>query len=174
MPARVSSMDLSSTEAESRGPTRRKSGRVIRKPDTLISSIATKRKRGEDEIDYVEMEDASEAESEEQDEEDPDEEELKDRRRRAKKAKTSKSAAKKAKPTMNGQAHKALAIRPATGAPKARKKTKVQLSVDAESAGGLFGMNEPHSREIHPRPNKYMQLMFLREVNPLMTWRQTG
>jgi cohesin complex subunit SA-1/2 len=136
-------MELSSPEIEARGTTRRKSGRVVRKPHTLISSSATKRKRDEDEIDDAEMEDASEVESEEQDEEDPDEEELKERRRRAKKAKTNKSAAKKAKPTVNGQAHKALAIRPATVAPKAKKRTKVHLSVDAESAGTLYGMTPP-------------------------------
>ena len=143
MPARNSSMEPSSVEAESQGTTRRKSGRVVRKPEVLISSSATKRKRGEDEIDDVEMEDASEAESEEQDSEDPDEEELKEQRRRAKKAKTGKSATKKAKPTVNGQAHKALAIRPATGASKAKKKWKLPLNEDAESAGGLYGMN-PH------------------------------
>lgn len=143
MPARNSSMELSSPDVEAQGATRRKSGRVVRKPETLISSSAPKRKRGEDEIDDIEMEDASEAESEDQDEDDPDEEELKEKRRRAKKAKMSKSAAKKFKPTMNGQAHKTLAIRPATGAPKAKKK-KVQLNVDAESAGGLYGMTSPN------------------------------
>jgi len=142
MPARNSSMELSSPDVEPRGVTRRKSRRVVRKPDTLISSSSTKRKRGGDEIEDAEMEDASEAESDEQDEEDPDEEELKDRRRRAKKAKTSKSATNKVKPTMNGQAQKTLAIRPATGAPKAKKK-KVQQSADAESAGGLYGMTKP-------------------------------
>src|SRR5215469_11876604 len=110
MPARNSSMELSSPEVASQGATRRKSGRVVRKTNKLISSSATKRKRGEDEIDDVEMEDASDAESEEQDDDDPDEEELKEQRRRAKKAKTNKSVAKKAKPNINGRAHKALAI----------------------------------------------------------------
>jgi cohesin complex subunit SA-1/2 len=135
-------MEVPPPDVEPQGATRRKSGRVVRKPDTLISSGASKRKRGEDEIDDIEMEDASEAESEEQDEEDPDEEELKEKRRRTKKAKTNKSTTKKVKPTMNGQAHKTLAIRPATGVPKAKKK-KVQLRVDADSAGGLYGMTQP-------------------------------
>ena len=172
MPARNSSMELSSPEVGSQGATRRKSGRVVRKTNKLISSSATKRKRGEDEIDDVEMEDASDAESEEQDDDDPDEEELKEQRRRAKKAKTNKSVAKKAKPNINGRAHKALAIRPAAGAPKAKKKTKVQLNVDAESAGGLYGMTPPI--QIYEFSNKYMQLKYSRRVNPLITLRLNG
>ena len=167
MPARNSSMELSSPEVETRSSTRRKSGRVVRKPDTLLSSSATKRKREEDEIDDAEMEDASETESKDQDEEDPDEEELKEQRCRAKKAKMSKSVTKKAKPNVNGQAHKTLAIRPAAGAPKAKKKTKVQLSVDAESAGGLYGMIPSNVDSRYA--NKYMQLKCSREVNPSMT-----
>lgn len=132
-------MEASSPDGEARGATRRKSGRVVRRPDTLIPSSATKRKRGEDESDDSEMEHASEADIEEPEEDEPDEEELKERKRRAKKAKTSKPAAKKAKSTVNGQAVKSLAIRPATGAAKGKKKAEAQQNAAAEAAGGLYG-----------------------------------
>lgn len=133
-------MEASSPDGESRRATRRKSGRVVRKPDTLISSSATKRKRSEDESDDVEMEDASEADIEEPDEDEPDEEELKERKRRTKKAKTSKPATKRAKSNVNGQAVRSLAIRPAAGAAKGKKKVKAQQNAAAEAAGGLYGM----------------------------------
>lgn len=131
-------MDGSSPDGESRGATRRKSGRVVRKPDTLITSSATKRKRDEEEMDDVEMEDASEAEVDESEDEEPDEE-IREKKRRVKKAKTSKPAPKKAKPNVNGQAVTSLAIRPAKGKKKTKTKTKAQRNSAAEAAGGLYG-----------------------------------
>jgi len=138
-------MEASLPDGESQGATRRRSGRVVRKPATAITSSASKRKRGEVEDDDVEMEDASEGDSEAPDEEEPDEEEVKEQKRRAKKPKTSKSAAKKAKSSVNGQAMTSLAIRPAGGATKGKKKGKAQQNASAEASGGLYGQFMPSS-----------------------------
>jgi cohesin complex subunit SA-1/2 len=140
MPARNSSMELSSPDPESTAAlTRRKSGRVAQKPKVLspsTSASGSKRKRGDADTD-VEMDDGGDEEEEESSEEsegEPDPEELKERRKRAKKAGPKKPAAKKAKQT-NGDTV-SLAIRPAK-AP--RKKKPQHQTADAEAVGGLYG-----------------------------------
>lgn len=152
MPARNSSMELSSPDPESTGASRRRSGRVSQKPKVLSPSSATgsKRKRGDVDTD-VEMEDADEEDEEEEESEEsegePDPEELKERRRKAKTQKqaaprkpaAAKPAAKKAKQT-NGDTV-SLAIRPAKS--KAPRKKPQHQTVDAEAVGGLYG-------ELHP------------------------
>ncbi|KAK8241798.1 hypothetical protein HDK77DRAFT_445748 [Phyllosticta capitalensis] len=149
MPARISSMEPSSpvdaqTPAESTTGSRRKSGRVTKKPKEIYSSAPApaKRKRNEvdeaDEQDGANADDASdEEEDEESDEESPDEEEIRETRRRktaARKNKPQKKpAAKKSKP--NGEM--SLAIRPA-GKPKKAKKPRPSKIAAAEEVGGLY------------------------------------
>lgn len=133
-------MELSSPTQD--GPataTRRKSGRVSKKPETF--GAPTKRKRNENTGDDVEVEDASDAESDDEPESEPDEEELKEKRRRAKKANatTTKAPAKKKAKAVNGTAVN-LAIRPAKSAPK-RRKPQQATADDAESVGGLYGLS---------------------------------
>ena len=154
MPARNSSMELSSPDPESTGvSTRRKSGRVSQKPKLLSPSSATgnKRKRGHGDTD-VEMDDTGdedEEESSEESEDEPDAEELKERRQKARQAKkvapkkpASKPAAKKAKQT-NGDTV-SLAIRPAKS--KAPRKKPQHQTADAEAVGGLYGEFRMRSR----------------------------
>ncbi|QDS77228.1 hypothetical protein FKW77_003021 [Venturia effusa] len=147
MPARNSSMELSSPDPESTGASRRRSGRVSHKPKVLSPSSATgsKRKRGDVDTD-VDMEDDLEEDEEEEDSEEsegePDPEELKERRKNARKQKkaapkksaAAKPATKKAKQT-NGDTV-SLAIRPAK--PKAPRKKPQHQTADAEAVGGLY------------------------------------
>jgi len=119
--------------------TRRKSGRVVKQPDSIAAASA-KRKRNATDNEDVEMgEDASdESEESEESEEEPDEEELKERKKRArsqKKAPT-KPAAKKAK-AANGEPVR-LAIRP-NPTKKSRAKPRPNQVADAEAVGGLYG-----------------------------------
>jgi cohesin complex subunit SA-1/2 len=139
MPARNSSMELSSPEIDvQQSATRRKSGRVVRKPDS-VAAASTKRKRNATEGGDIEMEDASD-DSEESDEEEPDEEELKEQRKkraRSQKKAPSKPATKKAK-AANGEPVR-LAIRP-NPTKKSRAKPKLPNQIaDAEAVGGLYG-----------------------------------
>ncbi|KAI9655938.1 MAG: hypothetical protein M1831_004783 [Alyxoria varia] len=151
MPARLSSMELSPSSNPEQDPTsqpsRRKSGRVSKKPEHLSSSFnATKRKRAEaraDDVDGdVDMNDASDAEANES-EDDPDEEELREKLRKARRASGSKKskaqpAPKKAKP--NGATTTNLAIRPAKKpASKPRKAARRGQIPSAEKVGGLYG-----------------------------------
>jgi cohesin complex subunit SA-1/2 len=139
MPARNSSMDLSSPEAEpTQGATRRKSGRVVKKPDN-IAAASSKRKRNAAETEDVDIGDDASEESEESDDDEADEEEVKERRKRArnqKKTNNTKPAAKKAK-AANGEPVR-LAIRP-NPTKKSRAKPRPQNLADAEAAGGLYG-----------------------------------
>ncbi|KAL1969702.1 hypothetical protein VTN77DRAFT_8255 [Rasamsonia byssochlamydoides] len=140
-------------EAEQDGAStnRRKSGRVIRKPEffsegvnSIRTTTAEKRKRTdqrddevdqEDEDEDEDEEDASESEADDAEDDDPDEEELRERRRAARKASAKKRTATKSKgktktlytakkPKINGVG-KQLAIRSATnGKKKASSKQK--------------------------------------------------
>lgn len=156
MPARLSSMEPSSPDpdAQTRAPaedraTRRKSGRVTKKPETIYSSAtASKRKRGadadaddeadDDEDDDEEDEDDSSSEGE------PDDEEVREKQRKKKRQSAAKAkatpqkkpAAKKSKP--NGDTL-SLAIRPATKSKKPRKPRPSKAAA-AEDVGGLYGM----------------------------------
>jgi cohesin complex subunit SA-1/2 len=141
MPARNSSMELSTPEADAQpSATRRKSGRVVKKPDSVATNT-TKRKRNAAGNGDVEMvDDASDdSEESEEEEEDADEEELRERKKRARgqKKATTKPAAKKAR-AANGEPVR-LAIRP-NPAKKARAKPKSQNQfANAEAVGGLYG-----------------------------------
>lgn len=166
MPARLSSMEPSSPDADAQqtrsspadnndtsAATRRKSGRVTRKPETIYSSAptpATKRKRGADRDADASDDDNPEDEDDEDDEDEDessegeaDDEELRDKRRKKKrqsaaKAKSTpqrKPAAKKSKP--NGDTL-SLAIRPAAKAKKPRKPRPSKVAA-AEEVGGLYG-----------------------------------
>jgi cohesin complex subunit SA-1/2 len=130
-------MVLSSPAADAPSKaTRRKSGRVSKKPDTFGASA--KRKRN-DTGDDVDVDDASDAESSEESEGEPDEEEPKEQRKRAKKATAAKpkAPAKKKAKAVNGEAV-SLAIRPAKSAPR-RRKPQAAMATDAETTGGLYG-----------------------------------
>jgi cohesin complex subunit SA-1/2 len=140
MPARDSSMDLSSPANDAQSTaTRRKSGRVVKQPETLAAS-STKRKRPTPENEDAEGEDEDASEGEEDsDESEPDEEELRERRKRTKKQSNAKKPVPKKAKQANGEPVR-LAIRPA--APKKARKAKPQHKVaDAESVGGLYGMS---------------------------------
>jgi cohesin complex subunit SA-1/2 len=119
--------------------TRRKSGRVSKKPEHF--GATSKRKRNEAGEDDVEGDDASDATDSEEDDEEPDEEEAKEKRKRARKlgAAKAKAPAKKKAKAVNGEAV-SLAIRPAKSAPK-RRKPQLATAVDAETAGGFYGMH---------------------------------
>ncbi|GME28234.1 Armadillo-like helical [Neofusicoccum parvum] len=143
-------------DAQTRAPaenttSRRKSGRVTKKPETIYSTAptpaTTKRKRGADE-DVDDEDNAHDDDEDEEDEDDssesePDDEEVRDKQRKKKrqaaaKAKSTpqkKPAAKKSRP--NGDTL-SLAIRPATKAKKARKPRPSKVAA-AEEVGGLYG-----------------------------------
>lgn len=132
--------------------TRRKSGRVSKKPEKFTPgaspSGSAKRKRGDDgdgDDSGLEADAPSSEEEEESSEGEPDEEELRERQRKKK----SRSAAKKPapkKPRTNGDTL-SLAIRPATNAAKKAskrpRKAPVRKSMLPEQAEGLYGT---HSR----------------------------
>ena len=128
---------------------RRKSGRVIRKPDIFdeedfsgsrLSNGSAKRKRAVDgETLEPDEDDASGEESEEESESEPDEEEMREKRRaQRKKTTTMKPAAKRAK-TLNG-ANTTLAIRSANilNKPKGAKTQKARARPSQVHKEGLF------------------------------------
>ncbi|EUC49990.1 hypothetical protein COCMIDRAFT_83301 [Bipolaris oryzae ATCC 44560] len=124
--------------------TRRKSGRVSRKPDRFAPGASptttTKRKRGNDNDSAVDASDSSEQESDQSTEDEPDDEEIKERRRKRKtKAAARKPAAKK--PKTNGDSL-SLAIRPASNATKKLtkrpRKAPVRKSTLPEETEGLY------------------------------------
>ena len=143
MPARLSSMEISSPGSDTQtGATRRKSGRVVRKPEFLAASSPTgsaKRKRTEQDGEDVDMgDDTEEEEVDDESEGEPDEEEVREKKR----AKKGKKAARKPAPKKsktNGETV-SLAIRPAAGG-KAKKPRKARplKNVAAEEAEGLYG-----------------------------------
>ena len=147
MPARLSSMELSPSSNpdvdSSAQPSRRKSGRVSRKPQVLAPTFNAKRKRTpestEDVNGDVDMDSLSD-ESEDRDEDEPDEEE----RREAKRVKRWRpNAANKAKiapkkPKANGAAGD-LPIRTITSKPKKAKQPRKVTIAEAEDVGGLYG-----------------------------------
>ncbi|KAL1654213.1 cohesin complex subunit [Didymella pomorum] len=105
---------------------RRKSGRVTKKPEKFTSGTSptgtSKRKRGDENDSGVDADGATSEEEDESSEGEPDEEELRERRRKSKgKAPAKRPAQKKAK--TNGKSV-TLAMRPATGAPKKSSKPR--------------------------------------------------
>ena len=137
----VPQMSRASPDENARASTRRRSGRVVKAPETIYPSASSpngppKRKRGEDEEgdDDIDLEDASDDDDEETE---PDEDEKKNRRRKGQRGRKPgpRPAAKKAK--ANGGV--TLAIR--TAAPRSRKikKATIRDEAGAEAAGGLYG-----------------------------------
>jgi cohesin complex subunit SA-1/2 len=124
--------------------TRRRSGRVSRRPDKFASPTgSTKRKRGDNDDSGVDADQpSSEEEQEDSSEGEPDVEEIRERRRKNKsKAPAKKPAAKK--PKTNG-ATVNLAMRPATGASKkvAKRPRKAAIrksAVSEDEPEGLYG-----------------------------------
>jgi cohesin complex subunit SA-1/2 len=142
----MSAADMTS-EADVASSSRRRSGRVSKKPEKFAASSPTdsaKRKRGDNDDSGVEADQASSDEEEEDSSEgEPDEEELRERQRKRKGKTPAKRPAAK-KPKTNG-ATMSLAIRPATSAPKkiAKRPRKAAIrksAVSAEEPAGLYGM----------------------------------
>lgn len=134
--------------ASAESTSRRKSGRIVQKPELYQPDSSTparsngssKRKRAGEAIDDEDEDELEESEDDEQDS-DPDEEELKERRRAAKvKPTKSKPAAKKPKPTVGKTID--LAMRPATnGVRKVTKGKKLRIIASAEEGvdhGALY------------------------------------
>jgi cohesin complex subunit SA-1/2 len=136
--ASSSAIDLSSSAP------RRKSGRVVKKPELFAASSpvgSAKRKRTDESDNEVDAADSiSEEEPEESSEGEPDEEELREKRRKSK----NKSAARKPapkKPKTNGETM-SLAMRPAkpkASKPKKPRKVPARKSAIADDAEGLYG-----------------------------------
>ena len=148
MPARLSSMELSpSSNPEVDGasrPSKRRSGRVVRKPETLDPSTAPKRKRVQPDQpsdgDDVDMLDASD-EDDDEDESEPDEEEVREQKRKRRSNAKSKAPAKRAK-TNGGATTTTLPMRPAAvkpTKPKKPKKARPSQIASAHEVGGLYG-----------------------------------
>jgi len=118
---------------------RRRSGRVVKKPDFLAPepSATSKRKRatGDEEVEDDE-DDEEESEEEDEEEAEPAEEEVRAQRARKPKNAPKRPAAKKPK-TNGATAH--LPIRSTTTKARPRKKKAQALDMeDAEEAGGLY------------------------------------
>ncbi|KAF1938492.1 STAG-domain-containing protein [Clathrospora elynae] len=141
----MSEAESSSAVDEVASSTRRKSGRVSKRPDRFAPATSptgsAKRKRGDDNDSGVEADEPlSEEDSEQSSEGEPDEEELRERRRKKKvKAPARKPAPKKAK--TNGDSV-SLAIRPATKAskkaPKRPRKAPIRKSALPNETEGLY------------------------------------
>jgi cohesin complex subunit SA-1/2 len=125
--------------------TRRKSGRVTKKPEKFAAGASptgsSKRKRGDDHDSGVDADESTSDEEDESTEGEPDEEELRERRRKTKsKAPAKRPAPKKAK--TNGKSV-TLAMRPATGAPKKGsrpRKAPIRKSIlPQDEMEGLYG-----------------------------------
>lgn len=117
---------------------RRRSGRVKRKPDFLApeATTSTKRKRSDADAEEANGEDdLDESSSEPEDDDEAAEEEIRDRRKARNAPK--KSAAKK--PKTNGTAATTLPIRAPAAKSRSRKKKGQPMDMaDAEGAGGLY------------------------------------
>lgn len=122
-------------------PSKRRSGRVIKKPDFIIASSPTggaKRKRPVQDDDDEEGAQGDSGDESEETEGEPDEEELRERKRTAQKVQRqqSKPAQKKAK---TDGAATSLPIRPATSKPKRSRKAHPVNDAGAGEVGGLYG-----------------------------------
>jgi cohesin complex subunit SA-1/2 len=132
---------------------RRRSGRVTRKPEKLVSAASptgsAKRKRRDNDDSGVEADETSSDEESESSEGEPDEEELRERRSK-KKGKASAKRPVPKKPRTNGTPI-SLAMRPATGASRKltkrpRKAAIRKSAVLEEEPEGLYGMQLEHSK----------------------------
>ncbi|KAJ9639118.1 uncharacterized protein PV06_07329 [Exophiala oligosperma] len=146
-------MEIDSSAPNGANESRRKSGRVIRRPGLFsqehqqsspFTNGAVKRKRPTDNEGIDVLEDDEEEDSEESDtdesEDEPDEEELKERRRAQRSKSTTKPAAKRAKTTDNSST--TLAMRPAKGGRiaggKAAKTQKARARPSQAHLQGLY------------------------------------
>jgi hypothetical protein len=135
------------TEVASTDANRRRSGRVIRKPEKLASapspSGSAKRKRGDNDDSGVEAGESTSDEQSDSSEGEPDVEELRERQRKRKGKATAKRPATK-KPKTNG-APISLAMRPAAGVSRklTKRPRKAAIRKSAVSEGEpeeLYGM----------------------------------
>lgn len=143
MPARLSSMELSSPSNPdvdaSAQPSRRKSGRVHKKPEFLSPGSAGKRKRDARETGDADGGADMNDESEDENDDDADEEELREQRRKKKRVNKDRSrpTAKKKRMangiTLGGSS--ILVRRPANKAAKSKNAS----SDAAAEVGGLYG-----------------------------------
>jgi cohesin complex subunit SA-1/2 len=126
---------------------RRRSGRVVRKPEKLASapspSGSAKRKRRDNDDSGVEAGESTSEEQSDSSEGEPDEEEMRERQRKRKGKGAAKRPAPK-KPKTNG-APISLAMRPAAGASRKlskrpRKAAIRKSAISEEEAEGLYGM----------------------------------
>jgi cohesin complex subunit SA-1/2 len=152
----MSAADLTSDVGEvASSATRRRSGRVSKKPEKLASASSpagsAKRKRGDNDDSGVEADDPSTDEQSDSSEGEPDEEELRERQRKRRgKAPAKRPAPKKSK--TNG-APISLAMRPATNASrkltKRPRKAAIRKSAIAEEEPeGLYGRQFWRTRNI--------------------------
>lgn len=126
---------------------RRKSGRVTKKPEKFTSGTSptgtSKRKRGDGDDSGVDADGVTSEEEDESSESEPDEEELRERRRKSKgKAPAKRSAPKKAK--TNGKSV-TLAMRPASAPKKSSRprKAPIRKSILAgDETEGLYGRRD--------------------------------
>jgi cohesin complex subunit SA-1/2 len=130
---------------------RRRSGRVVRKPEKLASapspSGSAKRKRRDNDDSGVEAGESTSEEQSDSSEGEPDEEEMRERQRKRKGKGAAKRPAPK-KPKTNG-APISLAMRPAAGASRKltkrpRKAAIRKSAISEEEPEGLYGMLPKH------------------------------
>lgn len=155
-------------DAPAQSSSKRRSGRVSRKPDTFAAppSSSSKRKRDEldDQVNLIDQAGDDDEDDDDEDDEDdesetegePDEEELREKRARARKTnqgpatKTTTKRTPAAKPTAKPTAKRSKpnghsVSLPVRGQAKATsKKAKAANQDDAEKAGGLYGQS--HTR----------------------------
>jgi hypothetical protein len=165
--------EVASTDA------RRRSGRVVRKPEKLASAPSptgsAKRKRGENDDSGVEAGESTSEEQSESSEGEPDEEEMRERQRKRKGKGAAKRPALK-KPKTNG-APISLAMRPAAGASRKltkrpRKAAIRKSAISDEEPEGLYGMLPEQSETA--RFANHAQPMFSPVGIDLRTWQLTG
>ncbi|KAF2851436.1 STAG-domain-containing protein [Plenodomus tracheiphilus IPT5] len=140
----MSATDSTSQAGDGAPSTRRKSGRVSKKPEKFTPGASpagsAKRKRGDDEDSGLDADAPSSGEELESSEGEPDEEEFRERQRKKKSRPAAKKPAPK-KPRTNGESV-SLAIRPAsTAAKKVSKRSRkapVRKSMLPEQIEGLY------------------------------------
>ncbi|KAI9827338.1 MAG: hypothetical protein M1819_006980 [Sarea resinae] len=139
--------DPASSDHSDNAATRRKSGRVIKKPEILaatdfgLNNSKSKRKRAQqpgDDENEVEDEDASEDDSSESEDSDVDEEEIKEKKRKAARARKTQSKPVAKRPRTANASQKTLAMRPAINGTRKPRKPRGQAAAAAEAIGGLY------------------------------------
>ncbi|KAI8932044.1 hypothetical protein NX059_010937 [Plenodomus lindquistii] len=140
----MSTVDSASQAGDVAASTRRKSGRVSKKPEKFAPGASptgsAKRKRGDDDDSGLDADAPSSEEELESSDGEPDEEELRERQRKKKSRPAAKKSAPK-KPKTNGESV-SLAMRPAANAAKKGtkrpRKAPVRKSMLPEQTEGLY------------------------------------